>query len=271
VVNQLNRHTVRNLVIFTVVLVALGLLGRLVDSQMGAVPGEGPGMTLWILAPLLASFPLRAFAGDGWKDLGVNPAFKGNGLWYAVSILIYPVCVVLVVVLGRVFGALSLSGGIGDGIAIFAGLLIPQLITNILEESGIRGYLAPKLYTLGLNDFVAHAVVGLIWGAWHLPYLSYVLSYSTESLVTLIPRFLLGTIAASIVYGEIRLLTGSVWPSILMQTAGGTFIGTLVLGNFVSTRGGMDFLFAPAMEGGLIIVLFVLVGLWINRVRRGSQ
>jgi hypothetical protein len=49
--------------------------------------------------------------------------------------------------------------------------------------------------------------VGLIWGAWHLAYFSFAMSYTTESAATLVPRFLVATIAVSIVYGEIRLLT----------------------------------------------------------------
>jgi hypothetical protein len=86
-------RTVRNLVIFTFLVIALGWLGRLLDSLMGAKPGEGLGVTLWIVSPLVSSFLLRAFAGDGWQDLGIRPNIKGNVLWYAISILIYPVSV----------------------------------------------------------------------------------------------------------------------------------------------------------------------------------
>jgi membrane protease YdiL (CAAX protease family) len=109
--------------------------------------------------------------------------------------------------------------------------------------------------------------VGLIWGAWHLPYFSFVTSYTTESLAMLIPRFLAGTIAASIVYGEIRILTDSLWPAVLMQTVGGAFASALVMQDLFEVAGGMDFVFAPVVEGGLIIVLFALIGVGIHRLR----
>ena len=108
-------------------------------------------------------------------------------------------------------------------------LLAGTIMKNLLEEFAFRGYLAPKVYALKLNRLLSHCIVGLVWGAWHIPFLAYVFSYLNESAVTLIPRLLLGTITASIVYGEIRLRTNSVWPAFLMHTIGGAFIGTFLL------------------------------------------
>ena len=106
--SQSNKHTVRNLAIFTFLVIALPWLGRGLDSLMGSTSSqEGLGLLIWIITPLAASFLLRAFAGDGWKDLGIRPAIKGNGLWYAVSILVYPVCTALVLVIGLALGAVS--------------------------------------------------------------------------------------------------------------------------------------------------------------------
>ena len=33
-----------------------------------------------------------------------------------------------------------------------------------------RGHLAPKLYSLNLNVWLSHVLVGLVWGACHLPF-----------------------------------------------------------------------------------------------------
>jgi membrane protease YdiL (CAAX protease family) len=270
-----HKHTVRNLAIFTFLVIALGWLGRCLDSMMGSAPGEGIGTLIWIISPLGVSFLLRAFAGDGWADLGIRPHIKGNVMWYVVSILVYPACVTLVLVIGLALGVVSLSGLSPDSLGLFvrafALALVPQFIQNIFEEFGFRGYLAPKMYTLALNVFLAHLLVGLIWGVWHLPYFSFVTSYTSENLATLVPRFLVGTMAVSIVYGEIRLLTDSVWPAVLMQTAGGAFIGALVLNDLAQLASGTEFLFAPVLEGGLIIVLFTLIGVGIHLVRRNSM
>jgi membrane protease YdiL (CAAX protease family) len=261
---QSNKHILRNLTIFTILVIASGWFGRRLDTLMGSTSSEGIGMLIWITAPLVISFLLRAFAGDGWKDLGIRPALKGNGLWYAVSILVYPICATLILVIGLALGVISFSSSGTGGMFVqaFALLLVPQLLTNIFEESGFRGYLAPKMYTLPLNIFVAHVLMGLIWGLWHLPYLPAITPYTTESLTTLLPRFFLGTIAASIVYGEIRILTNSVWPAVLMQTAGGAFIGALMLDDLITISSGA-WLFTPVLEGGLMIILFTLIGVGI--------
>ena len=269
---QNKNRTVRNLVVFAILVIGVGWLGRLLDSLAGARPGEGPGVTLWIVAPLASSFLLRAFAGDGWKDLGIRPNVKGNVPWYAISILIYPVCIALSVGLGLALGMISIPDSPVDQIALFfqafGTALVTDFIINILEEFGFRGYLAPKMYTLGLSDLVVHGLVGLIWGAWHLAYFSFVMSYTTESALTLVPRFLVATIAVSIVYGEIRLLTDSVWPSVLMQTAGGAVLSGLLVNELIHVESGTAFLVSPGVEGTLNIVFCALVGLGIYLWRR---
>jgi hypothetical protein len=122
-----------------------------------------------------------------------------------------------------------------------------------------------------LNVFLAHLLVGLIWGVWHLPYLRVITPYTMENLATLVPRFLLGMLAVSIVYGEIRILTDSVWLAVLMQTVGGISIGALVLNDFIQVASGTEFLFAPVLARGLIIVLFTLIGVGIHLARRKTQ
>ena len=169
-----NQHTVRNLTIFTILVLASGWFGRWLDTAMGSSTSEGMGMLIWITAPLVISFLLRAFAGDGWQDLGIRPALRGNRLWYVVSILVYPICATLILVMGLAFGVVSFSSSAAMQMfgQVFALLLVPQFLYNIPEEFGFRGYLAPKLYKLSLNILVAHVLVGLIWGVWHLPYLT---------------------------------------------------------------------------------------------------
>lgn len=267
--SQSNKHIVRNLAIFTFLVITLGWIGRWLDSLVGSTPSQGIGMLIWIIAPLGVSFLLRAFAGDGWKDLGIRPAIKGNILWYIISILVYPICFTLILVIGLAFDVVSLPDFSSVlFVQAFAFILVQQATKNIFEEFAWRGYLAPKMYKLRLNVFVAHIVVGLIWGAWHLPYLRAISPHTTESLATLIPRFLAGAIAVSIVYGEIRILTNSVWPAVLMHTVGGAFVGVLLLKELIKMKDGMEFLFSPAIEGVLSIVLFTLIGIGLYLLRR---
>jgi len=252
----------RNVLIFTIAVLALGWIGRWTDAATGAAPGAGPGMLIWIASPLVVSFLLRAFAGDGWGDLGIKVALRGEARWYAFSLIIYPVAAVIILGINHWSGEIPVPGREMAFVPVLVAALLPQLITNILEESGFRGYLAPKLTTLGVDRLLGHAIVGLVWGAWHLPFLAAITSYTSESLVTLAPRFILGAVAASLVYGEIRLRTRSVWPAIIMQTSGGAFIGALVAAGHVPD-GRYAWLRMPALEGGFMIAMFAALGLWL--------
>lgn len=265
--------TKRNLLIFTVLILALSWLGKWVDIQTQSPVRNGPGMLLWITSPLLISFLLRGFAGDGWKDLGIKPNFKGNGLWYLISILVYPIVILVALLIGSLVGGVFFLDFSTPQIglllqAVLIGIVM-GLVKNIFEEFSWRGYLAPKMYGLGINPFVAHILVGLIWGGWHLAYLRFVLSYlPTESFFPLALRFLVGTISVSIVYGEIRLRVHSVWPAVLMHTVGGACIGALFQQDFIKLVNGREFLASPGLEGVLVSVLFIVIGVWLHRLRR---
>jgi membrane protease YdiL (CAAX protease family) len=264
------KRTIRNLIIFTVSINVIGWLAWLFYLLNGTPESQGLGMLIWISSPLGISFLLRALAGDGWKDLGIKPAFKGNGGWYAVSILAYPLAIVLVLMTGSVLGVVSLPdfwpGLYLQAIAI---AFVPTFIKNIFEEFGWRGYLTPKMATLGLNDLVAHLIVGLIWATWHLPYYFGLIntaefqSYTTQSLATFIPLVSIGITASAILYGEIRLITGTVWPAVLMHTISNILINTLIIGGYVKMSQQAEMVVTPGMEGILSIIIIAVMGVGV--------
>ena len=134
---------------------------------MGNPSSESLGMLLWIVAPLAACLLLRAFAGDGWKDLGIKLNFKGNVLGYIVALLVFPVITALIMIIGKVSGViffpdLSVSALV-TFLQVFMFGLLSGFFKNIFEEFGWRGYLTPKIDSLKLNDYVGHLIVGLIW------------------------------------------------------------------------------------------------------------
>jgi membrane protease YdiL (CAAX protease family) len=133
----------------------------------------------------------------------------------------------------------------------------------LFEEVGWRGYLAPKMYSLGINVFVAHALVAVVWASWHLPYIREFSFYTTEGLATFIPRFYLDAFAFSIVYGEIRILTATFWPAVLMHWVGNSIANPLVAG-FVLFSPGKEYLSSIGVDGLFMIAFFGLLGVAIN-------
>jgi membrane protease YdiL (CAAX protease family) len=272
------KRTVRNLVIFALVVLASGWLGYGLDRLLNNPPGQQLGLLLWLVAPLITALLLRIFAGDGWKDFGLKPSIKGNGVWYAASILIYPLVALLVLTIGGVLGLVTF----GDFsptllLSVFAAALVPSFIKNIFEEFAWRGYLAPKVHSLGLSAYVSHTIVGLIWGCWHIPYLLFLVdptllpATTTQSMVTFIPLMIAGLVAASIVYGELRLLTNSVWSAVLLHTMGNVFVDVLILQGLFKIVPGMDFLLSPGPQSLLTMSIFVLIGIGLHQLRTTKQ
>lgn len=268
--------TLRNLAIFTIVVLGIGWVGRWLDVAMGNPSTEGLGILLWIVTPTLFSLLLRAFAGDGWADFGIKPNFRGNGVWYLVVLLIYPVLTVLALGLGRVLQLVSFPGlsfaTLGLIAQTFAFGLVPQFVKNIFEEAAWRGYLTPKVYSLGLTGYLGHLLVGLIWGAFHIPYYLFFLDrtilqdFTALPVGAFIPASIVVFIVWAIVYGEIRLLTGSIWPVVLMHMVEDAFVNQLILEKHVVFAPGTELLVSP-VNGLISLLLFLAVGIGLHRYR----
>ena len=265
------RQAIRNITIFTVLVNGLAWLGPVLG---GDPTTPGLGFLVWATAPIVSALVMKLLLRDKGA-LGFKPAFKGNGRWYALSILVYPVTIAVVLGLGLLLGASSISN---FTVPEFATAMIPLAVIffffAFFEEVGWRGYLAPKVY--GLNDsLLGHALVGLIWASWHFPYLRELWAHTSEGLVTLLPRFILGAIVFAVVYGEIRIRTGSVWPAVLMHWVGNTCANTLLTGyageGFVALAPGKEWLGSFGVEGVLMIAFFGLLGGVLYLKRRGQS
>ena len=265
--------TVRNLIIYVIAFNLLSWLGWMV-AQDGTVESIGLGTLIWLSAPLLVSILIRLFSKD-WKDIGIKPNFGGNGKWYAFGLLIFPVIVTLVVLIGALFGGVSLANFQAG--PFFQGLVAAffsfTFVKNIFEEFAWRGYLTPKVNSVVKRPIVGHLLVGLIWGLWHIPYYltlidkTQLAAYTSQELAIFLPMVILGTTLAGIVFGEIRLITGSTWPAWLMHMMSNVIILTLLVDGYLSVAKETEFLFTPSWEGIITMILITLTGLWLYQRR----
>jgi membrane protease YdiL (CAAX protease family) len=265
------KRATRNIIIFTFLVNGLAWLGPVLG---GDPTTPGLGFLIWATAPIVSALVMKLLLRDK-VSLGFKPAFKGNGRWYALSVLVYPVTIGVVLALGLLLGASTISN---LTVPTFMTAMIPLAVTFFIfaftEEVGWRGYLAPKVY--GLNDgLLGHVLVGVIWASWHFPYLRELWAHTSEGLGTLLPRLILGTIVFAVVYGEIRIRTGSVWPAVLMHWIGNTFANTLLTGSagggFVALVPGKEWLGSFGVEGVLVITFFALLGCVLYLKRRGQS
>jgi membrane protease YdiL (CAAX protease family) len=257
------KKTIRYIVIFSVLVNVVAWIGPLLG---GDPTSPGLGFLIWGTAPILVSLLMRAVTRD-WSDLGARPAIRKNVRWYIVSLLAYPVAIALVLFIGSLISASSVSEfSMGPYIQAALQAMVIFFFFALFEEVGWRGYLAPKMYSLGINVYVAHALVAVVWASWHLPFIRELSTYTTEGLATYVPRLFLGAFAFSIVYGEIRMITATFWPAVLMHWVGNTIANPLVAG-FVLFSVGKEYLGSVGVDGLFMIAFFGLLGVAINRWR----
>lgn len=269
-----NRQTIRNIILFTVIVILSGWIGLLIDNVIPAQPeGESPGMGIWLVLPLLAVIILRTFAGDGWKDAGVRPRLRTNAVWYGVAFFIFPVVTTITVAIGKAFGWVDLSGfSLKAFIPVFFGLILFQFIKNIFEESVWRGYLTAKLIKLKLSDLSLYLVVGLIWSVWHMPYYLEFLPEETITAVLPVSRmtfFLVATItivAWTALFVEFYRLTNSIWPVVLLHAVEDALINPLIIDGHISITGGMEIFISPII-GIIPAALYLGTGLLLRKRR----
>ncbi|MGI9615703.1 MAG: CPBP family glutamic-type intramembrane protease [Acidimicrobiales bacterium] len=251
------RKAARNSVLFALVVLSAGWIGRLVDEATGAEGDAGIGQLIWIVSPIATAAVLRLWGGDGWGDAGWKPRFRANGGWYAVSLLFYPVVLGVTAGIGLLLDEFLVDGGgsfpFGTFTAAFLVGLVPVLFTAVAEEVGWRGYLVPRLEVTGVGRWVNHLVVGLIWGAWHIPYVAVFWDFTDESLTVLVPRLLVGTVIVAVIYGEIRMATGSVWPAVLMHATGNAVVGALLADGVLDVGSSTPLVFSPGADGLFVI------------------
>lgn len=265
--------TFRNLTVFTIVVILSGWAGQALNVLMDNSSEEGLGMLLWLIAPLIATLFLRAFAGDGWYDTGIKPLFRANVKWYLLSLFVFPILTFLGLLIGNIFGWVTFTGFNSSlFLQTFAIALIPNFLKNIPEEFVWRGYLTPKLSSLKINDFSLYLIVGLIWGVWHIPYYLYFLdidtlqSFTSLNIELFIPLSVITMIAWSIVFVEIWFLTKSIWPVVLMHMVEDAFINPLILDKTIQISSEMELLIHPVV-GILGILMYTIVGLKLRKIR----
>jgi membrane protease YdiL (CAAX protease family) len=221
--------------------------------QLAALPGE--------FAPAIAAISVRQWiTREGFADAGLRPNWRRWSYYLAgwlLPLAVTTCIVILVTTLGlgqpdftlkRALAALT-PGNAGSLPTIPAylwavipvELLITALIaTPILwgEEFGWRGYLQLRL--LGQRPLLATIATGVIWGMWHLPLNIRGYNFPDHPLIGL-AVFPVSTTLISIIFGWLRLRTGSIWASSLAHAA------TNAVGSSLTTllfMGGPNTIFA---------------------------
>lgn len=251
-------------VIFSFLVLALAFIGPL----LGGSPSlPGPGFIIWGTAPMLVAVLLRLVTRD-WSDAGLWPAIRKNGLWYIIAVLAYPIIMALTLLIGVTSSISSVSEFSIVSYLQTASTALPIFFFFALfEEFGWRGYLVPKLAATGINEYLIHAIVAVVWATWHIPFIRELTwLYTSEDLLIFIPRLYLGAFAFSIFYNEIRIITGTFWPAVLMHAISNSF-GHPLAAEYVTFAPGKAYLGSIGFDGFFMMAFFIILGIALNRWR----
>lgn len=269
----------RNLIIFTAVSLGGGFIGIAVDRlNPPENPMQGLGALIWLASPLAAGLLLRTFGGDGWQDAGFKLNLKSGWRWYLAALLIIPLVSLAIMAVGKLLGVIDLSGFAAQGAGAFLGLVATtfggSMAKNIFEEFAWRGYLTPRFDALRLHPLANATLTGFIWAGWHVPYYLYFLDKEVLAAHTplSLPVFILLAFLVlpfhALAYGELRLLSGSVWPVWLLHNMANAISLSLVAGRFmVLERNFAGILLSPGTEGILSSLLMGVIGFVLYRQR----
>jgi uncharacterized protein len=231
-----------------------------------------PNLGMWILwscTPTVAAllmllvFTREGYSREGWKVLGLHRL--GLSVWW----IAFGLTLLITVAASAVVWATPLASFVvpEDGLLDSLLNLLIQIVLlmftfSLAEEIGIRGYLLPKLLSLGRTR--ALAISGLVFATWHMPLILLTPVFPVGNKWISLPLFYATVVAASFVYGYLRLHTGSVWPASLahaVHNATWDVLGAFTLTSYpvlVNKYLVGDF-------GVLILVGAVIGAVWLNR------
>jgi uncharacterized protein len=204
--------------IFSVIVLCIAVGAALLINMLGFTGGFGM-FAIWMSTPTVATLVMLlvvtkdGYSKEGWKSLGLHRL--GLNVWW----IAFGVTLLVTVAASAVVWATPLAsfvmpeGGFINAIINFLinfGIVV--LLLGLAEEIGMRGYLQPRLMSLGRNR--ALLVVGLVWATWHMPIYYFMAKlFPVGNVLLFLPLFYGTIIAASFFFGYMRIYTGSIWPA----------------------------------------------------------
>jgi uncharacterized protein len=244
--------------------VGAALLIRFLELPQGYVM-----FTIWSFTPTVAALIMllvvtrEGYSKEGWKSLGLHRL--GLNVWW----IAFGVTLLVTVAASAVVWATPLAsfvmpeGGFINAIIEFLiNFGIGVFLLALAEEIGMRGYLQPRLMSLGRNR--ALLVVGLVWATWHMPIYYFMAKlFPVGNVLLFLPLFYGTIVAASFFFGYMRIYTGSIWPASIAHSVHNAAWG--VLGAFTVTSYPVLVNLYLVGDYGILILIGVVIGaIWLS-------
>jgi len=261
--------------IFSVLVLCLSvgaaLLIRTLDLSGFVLPA------VWSSTPTVAALIMLlvvtrdGYSKEGWKSLGLHRL--GLNVWwiaFGVTLLITVAASAIVWATPLASFVIPEGGLINAIINLLVAFGIVVFAFGLGEEIGMRGYLQPRLMSLGRTR--ALLVVGLVWATWHMPLYYFMAKvFPVGNVLLFLPLFYATIVAASFFFGYMRIYTGSIWPASIAHAVHNAAWESLAA--FTVTSSPVLVNFYLVGDYGILIVIGVAMGaIWLSYyLRRGMD
>ena len=261
--------------IFTGLVLCLSVGAALLIRFLGLSPGLLM-WTIWSITPTAAALIMLlvvtrdGYTKEGWKSLGLHRL--GLNVWwiaFGVTLLVTVAATAIVWATPLASFALPECGILNAVINFVISFAIAALTFSLAEEIGMRGYLQPRLMSLGRTR--ALFVVGLVWATWHMPLYYFMAKFlPVGNVLFFVPLFYGTIVAGSFFYGYMRIYTGSTWPASIAHAAHNTAWTTL--GAFTVTSYPVLVNLYLVGDYGILILIGVVIGaIWLSYYLRSGM
>jgi uncharacterized protein len=260
--------------IFSALVLLMAVGDALLVKALGLTSGLGLA-ALWMCTPTVATLIMllvvtrEGYSKEGWKSLGLHRL--GLNVWW----IAFGVTLLITVAASAIVWATPLAsfvmpeGGIVDTLIDFLIEVVLITLTVVLfEEIGMRGYLLPKLLSLGTTP--ALALSGLVWATWHMPLILLTPIFPVGNKLISLPLFYATIVAASFIFGYLRIYTGSLWPASIAHSVHNAAWDTL--GAFTATTYPVIVNKYLVGDYGILILVGAVIGaIWVRYILRSGM
>src|SRR5215207_5297554 len=266
----------RKAAIFAVLVLCMSVGAALLIRILELPPGLAM-WTLWSFTPTVAALIMllvvtrEGYSREGWKSLGLHRL--GLSVWwiaFGATLLITVAASAIVWATPLASFVMPESGIVNVVINFLMSAAIAALTFSLGEEIGMRGYLQPRLMSLGRTR--ALLVVGLVWATWHMPLYYFMAKvFPVGNVLLFLPLFYATIVAASFFFGYMRIYTGSIWPASIAHAVHNAAWESLAA--FTVTSSPVLVNFYLVGDYGMLIVIGVAMGaIWLSYyLRRGMD
>jgi len=252
--NMSAQNSTRGIVVYLLIAFAMAWFFWCIPLLFGLTL-RSPSYFLFLLSgafsPAVAGVVVRKWVThEGFSDAGLRLNFRNNRRYYLIAWLLPLVVVAVILLLAVVFristpdfslerAMNTLASGRNPLeivpralrfplVGVLQALVISIIAAPILwgEEFGWRSYLQIRL--MAHRPVLAAIFTGVIWGIWHYPINLQGYNYPDNRILGLF-IFPVFTVLLSIIFGWLRLKTGSIWSACLAHAATNAIVGGLTI------------------------------------------